>query len=102
MHLTDDGGTAFVMTKAELLPDLPPSDRFRVFAVDVATGTPRLVTDDWRVSPEAVSADGRVMLVTYQVDDSKLVPAIVDTSTGQIVRRLFDEAGNRSGCCAEL
>jgi len=93
VKITSDGRTAFVHTKAELIDDLPPSDRFRVFAVDVASGAVRLVTDDWRVEPMAISGDGRSMLVAYEVDDKTDVPTLLNTETGA-TRRLTQGGGN--------
>ena len=82
VKLTNDGRTAFVNTKAELVDDLAPSDHPRVFAVDVASGAVRLVTDDRRVTPLAISGDGRLMLVGYEEDDTTDVPTLLNTETG--------------------
>jgi hypothetical protein len=95
-RITDDGRTAFLFTRDELLPDLPPSDRYRVFAVDVATTTVRLVTDDWRIQPEAVSADGRLMVARYHVDDRADSVVLLDTATGE-VRDLLSFTGSLHG-----
>jgi Tol biopolymer transport system component len=92
-RIADDGRTAFLFTRDELLPDLPPSDRYRVFAVDVATGALRLVTDDWRVEPEAISADGRLMVAKYHVDDDSDTAVLIDTTTGE-VRDLLSFTGS--------
>jgi hypothetical protein len=83
-RITDDGRTAFVSTRAELVADLPPSDHSRLFAVDVATNDVRLVTDDWRFQPRAASADGRFIVGAYEfgLDDNSAVA--IDTVTSVI------------------
>ena len=94
--LSDDASTLVVQTENELLPDLAPSDQTRVFTIDVASGAIRLAADDWRIIPEAVSPDGKLIVASLQRDDGWFDVGLIDTS-GVAHRLLLPESGVLAG-----
>ncbi len=83
-QISGNGKTAFVWTRDDLLPGLLSTDRYRLFAVDIATNQVRLVSGDGRLQPEAVSSDGRFVVGSYELSNMEATAVVVDTVTGYV------------------
>jgi len=82
LRLSGDGTTAVFVDPFDLVPGLPNDRLRRIYAVDVATGEPSLVTEAKSV-PLAISYDGRSILVELYEKRENVGLAVMDTKSGE-------------------